>query len=68
MGTMARNERGLYEVLVTEALEEELRNLGDELEARRNNLRAAEAADRVALQRPRMPIALPSSPPAVAHP
>lgn len=46
---MARHERGLYEVLITEALDAELRELGDRLEPRRTHLRAAEAADRVAL-------------------
>jgi superfamily II DNA or RNA helicase/HKD family nuclease len=46
---MAGRERGLYEVLVTEALEAELHDLGDRLEPKRGKLRAAEAADRVAL-------------------
>src|SRR5450432_3495562 len=46
---MARHERGLYEVLITEALEAELRDLDDRLEARRTDLRTAEAADRLAL-------------------
>jgi superfamily II DNA or RNA helicase/HKD family nuclease len=46
---MARHERGLYEVLITEALNAQLGELGDRLEARRSDLRPAEAADRIAL-------------------
>ncbi|MBI2566091.1 MAG: DUF3427 domain-containing protein [Candidatus Schekmanbacteria bacterium] len=46
---MARCERGLFEVLVTEALELELHELSDHLETRRTGLRPAEAADRIAL-------------------
>lgn len=46
---MAVLERGLYEVLVTEALDAELSALGAQLEPLRKALRAAEAADRVAL-------------------
>jgi superfamily II DNA or RNA helicase/HKD family nuclease len=46
---MARQERGLYEVLITEALEAQLHDLDNRLESRRTDLRAAEAADRVAL-------------------
>jgi superfamily II DNA or RNA helicase len=46
---MSRHERGLYEVLITEALNAQLHDLGDRLEARRSDLRAAEAADRIAL-------------------
>ncbi len=46
---MARRERGLYEVLITEALGLHLGDLGDLLEARRSELRVAEAADRIAL-------------------
>ncbi len=42
-------ERGLYETLITEALEEQLRSLADPLEARRSALHEAEAADRIAL-------------------
>jgi superfamily II DNA or RNA helicase/HKD family nuclease len=42
-------ERGLYERLITEALEEQLGALGDRLEARRSELHEAEAADRLAL-------------------
>ncbi len=42
-------ERGLYEVLITEALEVRLRDIGDRLSARRDRLRSAEAADRIAL-------------------
>jgi superfamily II DNA or RNA helicase/HKD family nuclease len=41
--------RGLYEVLITEALEEELSRLGGGLESIRQGLRAPEAADRIAL-------------------
>lgn len=46
---MARIERGLYEVLVTEGLEAALGKLEGNLEADRTGLRPAEAADRVAL-------------------
>jgi hypothetical protein len=46
---MTRLDRGLYEVLITETLDAQLRDLGDRLEARRDGLRSAEAADRVAL-------------------
>ena len=46
---MGRRERGLYEVLVTETLHAELRDLGIHLETHRTDLRAAEAADRIAL-------------------
>jgi hypothetical protein len=46
---MAKLERGLYEVLITEALEAHLQELGDRLQALRSTLRPAEAADRVAL-------------------
>jgi superfamily II DNA or RNA helicase len=42
-------ERGLYETLITEALQEQLRGLDDRLEARRSPLHEAEAADRIAL-------------------
>jgi superfamily II DNA or RNA helicase len=42
-------DRGLYEVLITEALEAQLRDLGGSLEAIRDGLRAPEAADRIAL-------------------
>ena len=41
--------RGLYEVLITEALEEQLKTLGGSLEAIRLGLRAPEAANRIAL-------------------
>ena len=44
---MAEHERGLYETLITEALEEQLGLLGDRLEARRSDLHEAEAADRL---------------------
>ena len=46
---MPRLDRGLYEVLITEALAAGLRELGERLEARSTELRAAEAADRIAL-------------------
>lgn len=46
---MPRHDRGLYEVLITEALAASLRDLGERLEARSSDLRAAEAADRIAL-------------------
>jgi len=46
---MAALDRGLYEVLITEALEEQLSRLGDSVEAIRAGLRAPEAADRIAL-------------------
>jgi superfamily II DNA or RNA helicase len=42
-------ERGLYEVLVTEGLEEQLGGLDAALEPIRSALRTAEAADRIAL-------------------
>ena len=45
----AHHERGLYETLITEVLEEQLGALGDRLEARRSELHEAEAADRLAL-------------------
>jgi hypothetical protein len=45
---MPRN-RGLYETLVTEAMEAELAALGDRLHASRADLDKAEAADRIAL-------------------
>ena len=46
---MAAPNRGLYEVLITEALNEQLDRLGGSLEAIREGLRAPEAADRIAL-------------------
>ena len=46
---MPRHDRGLYEVLITEALAASLRELGERLEARSSELRTAEAADRIAL-------------------
>ncbi|MEO8878712.1 MAG: DUF3427 domain-containing protein, partial [Polyangiaceae bacterium] len=46
---MPRNERGIYEIIVTEALEAELLELREPLQARRSPLRPAEAADRIAL-------------------
>jgi superfamily II DNA or RNA helicase/HKD family nuclease len=42
-------ERGLYEILITEALAARLRDLGEQLAVDANDLRAAEAADRIAL-------------------
>ncbi|WP_428266246.1 DUF3427 domain-containing protein [Haliangium sp.] len=41
--------RGLYEALITEALQERLRALGESLVPRSDDLRTAEAADRIAL-------------------
>ena len=46
---MVQATRGLYEVLITEALEGELRELDAGLLANRDSLRASEAADRIAL-------------------
>ncbi len=46
---MPKLDRGLYEVLITEALDAQLRELGGSLEAIRDRLRAAETADRIAL-------------------
>ncbi len=46
---MAAASRGLYEVLITEALEEQLLLLGGSFEAIRGRLRASEAPDRIAL-------------------
>lgn len=46
---MAQGERGLYETLVTEAMEEQLAGLDGRLQARRSELHEAEAADRIAL-------------------
>jgi superfamily II DNA or RNA helicase len=46
---MPKLERGLYEVLITEALEASLRGLGERLQGLRSSLRPAEAADRIAL-------------------
>ncbi len=46
---MTTLNRGLYEVLVTESLEEQLSRLGASLAAVRDALRAPEAADRIAL-------------------
>lgn len=46
---MPSYERGLYEVLITEALEARLVDLGDRLQALRSDLRSAETADRIAL-------------------
>ncbi|AKT42501.1 DUF3427 domain-containing protein [Chondromyces crocatus] len=46
---MSRYERGLYEVLLTDAVEARLRGLDARFEAHRTGLRAAEAPDRIAL-------------------
>ena len=46
---MTGRERGLYETLVTEALEASLHQLSSQLHARRDELRVAEAADRTAM-------------------
>lgn len=46
---MSGQTRGLYEVLITEAVESRLRELDERLSAGRAPLRPAEAADRIAL-------------------
>jgi superfamily II DNA or RNA helicase/HKD family nuclease len=46
---MNLRSRGLYEVLITEAIESQLRDLGDDLHAIRDGVRSAEAPDRLAL-------------------
>ena len=46
---MGGNARGLYEVLITEAIEAQLRDLDSNLHASRSALRSAEAPDRLAL-------------------
>jgi superfamily II DNA or RNA helicase/HKD family nuclease len=46
---MTASGRGLYEILITEALASGLRDLDARLEARTEGLRSAEAADRIAL-------------------
>jgi hypothetical protein len=46
---MTTPSRGLYEVLITEALNDQLSRLGKNFEAIREDLRAPEAADRIAL-------------------
>ena len=46
---MPITSRGLYEVLITEALEEQLGQLDGSLKAIRGQLRASEAADRISL-------------------
>jgi superfamily II DNA or RNA helicase/HKD family nuclease len=48
-GPMSHAPRGLYEVLLTEALEARLRDLGENLAPKTSDLRQAEAADRIAL-------------------
>jgi superfamily II DNA or RNA helicase len=46
---MTSRNRGLYEVLVTEVLDNGLRELGNDLEALQEPLRAPEAGDRISL-------------------
>jgi superfamily II DNA or RNA helicase/HKD family nuclease len=46
---MSIGRRGLYEALITEALEAQLRAAGDTLVPRREELRSADASDRIAL-------------------
>jgi len=46
---MAARPRGLYEVLVTKLVEDQLQQCSDDLQPRRRNLRAADAADRLSL-------------------
>ncbi len=46
---MTDRPRGLYEVLITEAIASQLLTLGDDLYAIRNGVRSAEAPDRLAL-------------------
>src|SRR6266849_3882343 len=46
---MAEAGRGLYEVLITEAIESRLRELDAQLHARKDGLRIADAADRIAM-------------------
>jgi hypothetical protein len=46
---MTAARRGLYEVVITEALASSLRQLDGRMAARDERLRAAEAADRIAL-------------------
>ena len=46
---MASTDRGLYELLITEAIEADLRGLDESVEVHRDGLRAAEAGDRIAL-------------------
>ena len=51
---MSDRPRGLYEVLITEAMASQLRDLGHDLHASRSGLRSAEAPDRLALHLSRM--------------
>src|SRR5438128_1828852 len=46
---MSDRPRGLYEVLITEAIASQLRGLGDDLHVIRDGVRPAEAPDRLAL-------------------
>jgi len=48
------NSRGLYEQLITEALEADLQSLGEGLTTTRSDLRRAEAGDRLALHLARL--------------
>lgn len=48
MGAVGTLDRGLYEVLLTEALRAELRLLDPRLESEHSTLRPAEAGDRIA--------------------
>ena len=45
---MRDRPRGLYEVLITEAIASQLRDLGDDLHASSSGVRSAEAPDRLA--------------------
>jgi len=51
---VSRLARGLYERLVTEAFDAELKDLGSRLTVRRETLRGAEAGDRIALHLARL--------------
>ena len=51
---MSKPVRGLYESLITEALEKELAHLEDRFVAKRKSLQASEAADRIALHLARL--------------
>jgi superfamily II DNA or RNA helicase/HKD family nuclease len=51
---MSEPLRGLYEVLITQALASRLSDLGDRLHPEREPLRAADAADRIALHLSRL--------------
>src|SRR5665213_744183 len=49
LSRMSKLSRGLYEILITEAIEQQLGNLDSSLVAIRSSLRVPEAADRIAL-------------------